>query len=64
MQSAGAAGSSFLGFAKPVSVTAFCCAVAGLQGRTAILTMHSTEFGRCGNNNYGGVSKRIRDIEG
>ncbi|CDJ53637.1 glycan synthetase, putative [Eimeria brunetti] len=33
------------------------------QGRTAILTMHSTEFGRCGNNNYGGVSKRIRDIE-
>lgn len=33
------------------------------MGRTAILTMHSTEFGRCGNNNYGGVSKRIRDIE-
>ncbi|CDI76521.1 glycan synthetase, putative [Eimeria praecox] len=35
----------------------------GHEGRTAILTMHSTEFGRCGNNNYGGVSKRIRDIE-
>ncbi|OEH80133.1 lps glycosyltransferase of possible cyanobacterial [Cyclospora cayetanensis] len=34
------------------------------MGRTSILTMHSTEFGRCGNNNYGGVSKRIRDIEG
>ncbi|XP_026190049.1 uncharacterized protein LOC34619934 [Cyclospora cayetanensis] len=33
------------------------------MGRTSILTMHSTEFGRCGNNNYGGVSKRIRDIE-
>ncbi|KAL8433936.1 hypothetical protein Efla_001838 [Eimeria flavescens] len=33
------------------------------MGRTSILTMHSTEFGRCGNNNYGGVSKQIRDIE-
>ncbi|KAL8426333.1 hypothetical protein ACSSS7_008162 [Eimeria intestinalis] len=32
-------------------------------GRSSILTMHSTEFGRCGNNNYGGVSKQIRDIE-
>lgn len=25
--------------------------------------MHSTEFGRCGNNVYGGESKRIADIE-
>lgn len=25
--------------------------------------MHSTEFGRCGNNVYGGESKRISDIE-
>ncbi|KAL8451660.1 hypothetical protein Emed_001822 [Eimeria media] len=33
------------------------------MGRSSILTMHSTEFGRCGNNNYGGVSKQIRDIE-
>ncbi|EPR57846.1 glycosyltransferase [Toxoplasma gondii GT1] len=32
-------------------------------GRTAVMTMHSTEFGRCGNNAYGGVSKSIRDIE-
>ncbi|PFH31917.1 glycosyltransferase [Besnoitia besnoiti] len=32
-------------------------------GRTSIMTMHSTEFGRCGNNAYGGVSKSIRDIE-
>lgn len=28
------------------------------------MTMHSTEFGRCGNNAYGGISKSIRDIEG
>ncbi|KAL8275236.1 hypothetical protein Esti_000820 [Eimeria stiedai] len=33
------------------------------MGRSSVLTMHSTEFGRCGNNNYGGVSKQIRDIE-
>ncbi|CBZ49936.1 hypothetical protein NCLIV_004200 [Neospora caninum Liverpool] len=32
-------------------------------GRTSIMTMHSTEFGRCGNNAYGGISKSIRDIE-
>jgi glycosyltransferase involved in cell wall biosynthesis len=36
------------------------------QGRPdhkAILTMHSTEYGRCGNNFYGGASARIRDHE-
>lgn len=33
------------------------------QGHTCIQTMHSTEFGRCGNNMYGGESKRIADIE-
>ncbi|KAH0473088.1 MAG: hypothetical protein KVP17_003150 [Porospora cf. gigantea B] len=32
-------------------------------GRKSILTMHSTEFGRCGNNTYAGQSARIRDIE-
>lgn len=29
----------------------------------AILTMHSTEYGRCGNNFWGGASARIRDHE-
>eukprot|EP00922_Rhytidocystis_sp_ex-Travisia-forbesii_P043119 GHVS01064420.1.p1 GENE.GHVS01064420.1~~GHVS01064420.1.p1 ORF type:complete len:1234 (-),score=144.64 GHVS01064420.1:207-3854(-) len=34
------------------------------MGRRCLLTMHSTEFGRCGNNAYGGTSKLIRDVEG
>ena len=29
----------------------------------AVLTMHSTEYGRCGNNFYGGSSARVRDHE-
>jgi len=29
----------------------------------AVLTMHSTEYGRCGNNFWGGTSARIRDHE-
>ncbi len=29
----------------------------------AILTMHSTEYGRCGNRFWGGISARIRDHE-
>jgi glycosyltransferase involved in cell wall biosynthesis len=33
------------------------------RGRKGILTMHSTEYGRCGNNFYGGPSGRIRDHE-
>ena len=33
------------------------------RGRKTILTMHSTEYGRCGNNFYGGASKRVSDIE-
>jgi len=36
------------------------------QGRPdhrAVMTMHSTEYGRCGNNFYGGTSARIRDHE-
>lgn len=36
------------------------------QGRPdhkAVFTMHSTEYGRCGNNFYGGVSARVRDHE-
>jgi glycosyltransferase involved in cell wall biosynthesis len=33
------------------------------RGRKSILTMHSTEYGRCGNNFYGGTSQAIRDIE-
>jgi len=33
------------------------------MGRRTILTLHSTEFGRCGNVLYNGQSGRIRDIE-
>ncbi|HEX2258453.1 MAG TPA: glycosyltransferase family 4 protein [Actinomycetota bacterium] len=33
------------------------------SGRKAILTMHSTEYGRCGNHFSGGDSDRIREIE-
>jgi glycosyltransferase involved in cell wall biosynthesis len=33
------------------------------RGRKGILTIHSTEYGRCGNNFYGGRSAQIRDIE-
>ncbi|HON11136.1 MAG TPA: glycosyltransferase family 4 protein [Chitinispirillaceae bacterium] len=33
------------------------------RGRKGIITMHSTEYGRCGNNFYGGSSQRIMDHE-
>ena len=33
------------------------------RGRKSILTIHATEYGRCGNNFYGGPSARIRDHE-
>lgn len=33
------------------------------RGRKAVLTIHSTEYGRCGNNFFGGNSERIRHIE-
>lgn len=33
------------------------------HGRKCIFTVHSTEYGRCGNNIYGGQSARIRAIE-
>ncbi|MDE1920302.1 MAG: glycosyltransferase family 4 protein [Candidatus Omnitrophica bacterium] len=33
------------------------------RGRKGILTIHATEYGRCGNNFYGGQSARIRDHE-
>eukprot|EP00917_Polyrhabdina_sp_WS-2016_P022588 GHVP01048996.1.p1 GENE.GHVP01048996.1~~GHVP01048996.1.p1 ORF type:complete len:1408 (+),score=232.72 GHVP01048996.1:40-4263(+) len=33
------------------------------QGYRTVYTMHSTEFGRCGNNQYGGQSKRISEVE-
>ncbi|MBW1794476.1 MAG: glycosyltransferase family 4 protein [Deltaproteobacteria bacterium] len=33
------------------------------RGRRGILTIHSTEYGRCGNNFYGGPSANIREIE-
>ncbi|TRY49653.1 Glycosyl transferase, family 1 [Cryptosporidium tyzzeri] len=35
----------------------------GNNNRTTILTLHSTEYGRCGNQSYGGQSGRISDIE-
>jgi glycosyltransferase involved in cell wall biosynthesis len=33
------------------------------RGRKGVLTIHSTEYGRCGNNFYGGRSAIIREIE-
>ncbi|MGH2731483.1 MAG: glycosyltransferase family 4 protein [Actinomycetota bacterium] len=33
------------------------------RGRKGILTMHSTEYGRCGNHFPGGQSARIREVE-
>ncbi|MEW6001235.1 MAG: glycosyltransferase family 4 protein [Nitrospirota bacterium] len=33
------------------------------RGRKGILTIHSTEYGRCGNNFYGGRSAFVREIE-
>lgn len=33
------------------------------KGRKSIMTIHSTEYGRCGNNFYNGPSVRIRDHE-
>ncbi|MFH1856498.1 MAG: glycosyltransferase family 4 protein [Candidatus Omnitrophota bacterium] len=33
------------------------------RGHKAVLTVHSTEYGRCGNNFFGGNSSRVRDHE-
>jgi len=33
------------------------------RGRKGILTVHSTEYGRCGNDFYGGRSARVRELE-
>ncbi|KAH8741848.1 hypothetical protein FG386_002088 [Cryptosporidium ryanae] len=35
----------------------------GNNNRTTIFTVHSTEYGRCGNQSFGGQSRRISDIE-
>ena len=35
----------------------------GRRDHRAVLTMHSTEYGRCGNNFWDGASARIRDHE-
>lgn len=32
-------------------------------GRRIVLTLHSTEFGRCGNNHFNGQSDRVRAVE-
>lgn len=44
------------------------CAKAIVQvknnyGRPVFLTLHSTEFGRCGNNKFNGQSERVRMVE-
>lgn len=44
------------------------CAKALIQakndrGRRTVFTVHSTEYGRCGNHNHSGGSGRIRDVE-
>ncbi|HUC85015.1 MAG TPA: glycosyltransferase family 4 protein [Candidatus Acidoferrales bacterium] len=36
---------------------------AARRGHRTVLTMHSTEYGRCGNHFWGGASARIRDHE-
>lgn len=33
------------------------------RGRHAVITLHSTEYGRCGNNFYKGQSERVRAVE-
>jgi glycosyltransferase involved in cell wall biosynthesis len=33
------------------------------RGRRTVFTLHSTEFGRCGNHNHNGHSERIRSVE-
>jgi len=33
------------------------------HGRHVVMTVHSTEFGRCGNEHWGGMSARIREQE-
>ncbi len=33
------------------------------RGKNSVLTIHSTEYGRCGNNFFGGNSERIRHLE-
>jgi len=33
------------------------------HGRPLVMTFHSTEYGRCGNQLYEGASRRIRDLE-
>ena len=33
------------------------------RGRKCVFTLHSTEFGRCGNNHHNGTSERVRSVE-
>lgn len=33
------------------------------RGRRTVLTLHSTEYGRCGNHNHNGSSARVRAVE-
>lgn len=45
-----------------LTVNAMAC-IKQERGRKTLLTIHSTEYGRCGNNFYGGASALIRQIE-
>lgn len=44
-------------------LTAPAATTAAAEGRRVIFTVHSTEYGRCGNVNHGGDSARVRDVE-
>ena len=33
------------------------------HGRPSVMTIHSTEYGRCGNQFAGGMSERVRTVE-
>jgi len=44
-------------------LTAPAAAAAAAQGRPVVFTVHSTEFGRCGNAHHGGDSGRVREVE-
>jgi len=46
-----------------LAANAMVWAKEGRPNHRAVLTMHSTEYGRCGNNFYGGSCARIRDHE-
>lgn len=44
-------------------LTAPAAAAAAADGRRVVFTIHSTEYGRCGNVAHGGDSARVREVE-